>query len=149
MSVIGAGSGLFVETRNRLQIMVHHIRQRMGKGRQSHLQTPTKIRYEDFDLGLWRLRARRANAIHKMLSPAIPQIIPIDTRNHDILQAHGSNRFSQIRRLLRIQRLWPTMSHVTERAAPSTDIAHDHEGCRALTKTFMNIRARGFFANRM
>jgi hypothetical protein len=40
------------------------------------------------------------------------------------------------------------VGHVAKRATPRTDVAHDQERRRAVTETFAQVRAIGFFANR-
>jgi len=39
------------------------------------------------------------------------------------------------------------MANVAERAAAGALVAHNHEGCSAITKAFANVRAASFFAD--
>ena len=39
------------------------------------------------------------------------------------------------------------MTDIAERAASCADVAHDHEGGRAVAETFADVRTGGFFAN--
>jgi hypothetical protein len=53
----------------------------------------------------------------------------------------------QVGRLVGVQRVGPAVADVAERAAPGADVAHDHEGGRALAEALADVRAGGFFAH--
>ena len=82
-----------------------------------------------------------------MLCAAIAQIISIHGSNNDVTHAHIGHRAGKIHRLAGIRWFGAAMRHITERATTRANSPQYHEGGRAMTKTFVNIRATGIFTN--
>ena len=82
-----------------------------------------------------------ADAVDKVLRPAIAQIVTIHRGNDDVFELERSNGFRQIMRLVRIQRVGTPVTHVAKRATAGAFVAHNHERGRTFAKAFADIRA--------
>ena len=78
----------------------------------------------------------------------VAQIISVYRSDDNIAQLHVVNRPGQVSWFIRIQWVRPTMTHIAKRAAPGTDITHDHESRGALGKTFAEVGTGRLFTNR-
>src|SRR5687767_8006271 len=84
-----------------------------------------------------------------MLRAAVPEIVAVDARDHDIGKTKKRNCFCQMPGLLGIRRERPAVRHVAERAAARADVAEDHESRGALAEALGDVRAGGFLAHRV
>ena len=82
-----------------------------------------------------------------MASSPITKIIPVNGSDDHIAKLHLRNGVSQIVRFTRVDRLWASVSHITERTATGADIAENHKCCCTLPKALTKVGAAGFFAN--
>ena len=147
--IAGAGANVFVQLRDGLDVVVEHIRGCFHQNIHRGIQAGTEIRGEDFDLGLRGAGANLADALGKMLSTPVGQVVPVHGGNHHILEAKVVHGFCQMQRLFRVQRVGAAEAHITERAATGADVTHDHEGGGAATETLWQVGAGGFLADRM
>src|SRR5439155_6815450 len=69
--------------------------------------------------------------------------------DHDVFELERGDRPRKIRRLSGVERQWPAVADIAERAAARTDVAHDHERRRALAKALADVRTRRFLAYAM
>jgi hypothetical protein len=83
-----------------------------------------------------------------MAGTAVAQVVAVDAGDHHIAQFERGNRLGQVVRLAGIERVGPAVADVAKRAAAGAFVTHDHEGGRALAKTFADIGAAGLFADR-
>src|SRR6266487_49559 len=149
MRVVRARPRLLVQPRHGLEIVVHHVGRRFGQDVEGALEAATKIRHQDLDPRGGRYLAHLADAIPEMPRAAVAQVIAVHAGDDDVREPEGGDRLGEIQRLVGIQRQRTAMRDVAERATPRADIAHDHEGRRALAKTFADVRTGGFFADRV
>ncbi|MNP16945.1 hypothetical protein D3C76_1093620 [compost metagenome] len=127
--------------------MVKHVRWRGGKNVQCAIHTTTEIRHQRFNLDGRAFLADGANAISKVLSTAVAEIVTVNGGNHHITQCHVSNGLSQFLRFIGVRCDWATVCHIAEWAATGANGPEDHEGCRTVVKTFRKVRARRFFTD--
>ena len=128
--------------------MVHHVGWRGFEDVQSAVVAATKVGHQNFNLRAGRERAGAADAVDKMLTAAIAQIVAVHAGDDHIFQLQGGNGFGQVFGLIHIQRVGAAVADVTKRAATGAFVAHDHEGGRAFAKAFTNVGAGSFFAHR-
>ncbi len=83
----------------------------------------------------------------KMRSSPVVEIVAIDGRNHDVLEAERSYRIRHPHRLIRIERTRTPGRHVAERAGARAHVAHDHHGRVALLPARADVGAARLFAD--
>ena len=140
---------MFVEAWRGFQIVVHHIGRGSGQNFQSHIQTTAEVGHQHFNLGTRAQFAYGFDAIGKVASTAVAQVIAVNRGNHHIFQFQSGHGFRQVFWLFRIEWVRAAMTHIAEWASTGTNVTHDHEGCRAFAETLANVWARSFFANRV
>ena len=145
--VVRTRARLFVQTRHRLDVVVHDIGRRSAQNRQGAVVAATEIGHQDFNLRGRRCGADGLNAGHKVGRSAVAQIIAVHAGDHHVAQLQGGNGARQVGRLIGIERIRAAVAHVAKRAAARAFVTHDHEGRRAFAKAFANIRAGRLFAN--
>ena len=84
-----------------------------------------------------------------MAGTTVFEVIAVDRGDDYIAQAHGLDGAGQVTGFFDIQWVGAAMRHITERTAAGADIAHDHEGGRALAEAFVQIGAGGLLADGM
>ena len=84
----------------------------------------------------------------EMLGAAIREVVAIDRRDDDVIEAHLPDGFGDARRLVGIERHRHAGRDVAEGAGAGADLAHDHEGGVLLVPALADIRAAGFLADR-
>ena len=82
-----------------------------------------------------------------MLGATVGKVIAVHRGNDHIAEVQVLYGLGQMQRFFRVEGVGATETDVTEGAAASTDVAHDHEGGGAAAKTFRQVRAGGFFAD--
>ena len=147
MRVIGTWTRLFVEARCGFQVVVHHVRWGGGQNFQSHIQTATEVGQQHLNLGARAQFADGFDAIGKMASATVAQVVAVNRGNHHVFQFQCGHGFSQVFWLIRVEWVRTAMTHIAEWATAGTNVTHDHEGCRAFAEALANIWARGFFAD--
>ena len=113
-----------------------------------HAPLAAEIGSQDLDADIRVLEAYGADAIGEMTRAAVTQIVAIDRGDDDVAQAHVADRAGELGRFERIGRVRTAMRDVAERTAPRAHLAEDHEGRRALAEALVDVRARGFLADR-
>ena len=73
--------------------------------------------------------------------------VAVNGGDDDVTQFHSLDGFCEVFRFVGVKHIRAAVSHVAERAAAGTNVAHNHEGCCAFAETFADIRAGGFFTN--
>ena len=147
--VIPARPHAAIKTRHRFDIVVVDIdRRRARRSRRSRtrpgspapaLRRATR-RSDRFD---------RARGGGKMRGAAVGQIVAIDRRHHDVLQAQPRDRLRDPARLVGIERAHLAVRDRAVRAIARAYVAHQHEGGGAMRKAFADIRAARLLADRM
>ena len=84
MSIIRARARLFVQARNRLEVVVHHVGRSFGEDIERALEAPPKIGDQHLDPGLGRALANRTDAIDEMTGTAVAQVVAVDAGDHDV-----------------------------------------------------------------
>ena len=83
-----------------------------------------------------------------MLRAAIIEIVPVNRGDDNMVEAHGSDRFGNIFRLVAIKRIWQTGGYIAKSAGAGADFAHDQEGCMLLVPAFADVWTASFLAHR-
>ena len=149
MLIIRTRAHLPIETRDRFEIVVEHIRWRLTQPFERYFNAAAKIWNQYFYAGFRRPLPNRHNAFTKMCGAAITQIVTVDRSYNHILESHGFDGASKVGGLLCIERVWPTVCHVAERTTTCADVAHDHKSRGALAEALGNIRTACFLADRV
>jgi len=149
MRVVRSGPRDPVQSRHRLEVVIHYIGWRFSQNLQGTLEAPAKIRHQDFDLRSGRSLAHRANTIDEVLRAAVAQVIAIHAGDDDVGELQCSDRLREIDRLLGVERQRTSVADVAEGAAPRANVAHDHERGGAFAEAFADVRTRGFLAHRV
>ena len=149
MLIVGARSGLPIQARNGFQVVIENIRRADVHQFQRDLHAAAEIRHQDFDPDAGAFFADRADAVNEMFGPAVAQVVAIHRGYYYIAQFHVMDGLRQVLRFLLVQRRRPAVTDIAKRAAPRADVAHDHECCRSVAKTFGEIGATGFLAYRV
>src|SRR3569832_296047 len=147
--VIGAGPHGLVQTRLALVFVFEHVGRRIAHDRERDIDTSTKVGHQHFDLGLRRVFTHGGDTGLEVTGAAIAEIVAIDGGDHHVYEIHRGDGACEIARLLRIECMRPAVRDVAERTAPRADVAHDHEGRRAVTEALAEIGTRGLFALRV
>src|SRR5690606_22461630 len=111
------------------------------------LQRAGAVGRRRLDAGLGRGGAGLADAVDEVLGAAVAQVVAVHRGDHHVIEAHRGDGLGEVLRLVGVERLGATVADVAEGAAPGADVAHDHEGGRALTEAFVDVRAGGFLAH--
>jgi len=146
--VVAAGACFFIEAGRRLQIVVHHIRWSSFQNFKRAVVAAPEVGHQYFDLRGGREFADAANAIYKVLSATIAQVVAVNAGDDDVFELEIGDGLGQFDRLVSIQRVRAAVADIAKRAAPGALVAHDHEGGGALAKAFTDVGATGFFAHR-
>src|SRR5207249_4382151 len=77
----------------------------------------------------------------------VRQVVTVDRRQDCVVESHRGDGPGDVLRLVRIEITGLAFIHGAEVAAACADVAHQHERRRAMTPTFANVWALGFFAN--
>src|SRR3546814_11383264 len=79
--VIGAGTRLFVESRDRFEIVVEDVRRVVLEDRQRRVHATAEIRHQHFDRQRRRELARLLDAGREVSGTAVLQIVAIDRKS--------------------------------------------------------------------
>src|SRR5690606_21568935 len=116
---------------------------RCGQDIQRAVHTTTEIRHQRLNLNVWAFLANGSNAVSKVLSTPITQVITVNGGNDHITQRHISNGLRQFLRFVCIRRHRAAMSNIAERATAGTDSTQNHKRRGAVVETLSKVRARG------
>nr|GEU28320.1 hypothetical protein [Tanacetum cinerariifolium] len=147
VQVIGAGTRFLVQARHGFQVVVHHVRQAIGKDRQGFFQAAAEVGHQHFDLRQWRLVLGLGDALHEVGGAAVAQVVAVHRGDHHVAQAQLGDGVGQVGRFADVERVGTAVAHVAERAAAGALVAHDHERGRALAEAFADVGAAGLFAH--
>jgi Ca2+:H+ antiporter len=147
MQVLGTRPGLLVKARRGFKVVVHHVGQRLAENFERHVDAAPEVGHQHFDLGGGRGLANRPDAVDEVLGAAVAQVVTVDAGDHHVLESHIGHRLGEVARLVDVERQGLAVADVAERAAPGADVAHDHEGRRALAEALADVGTGGFFAD--
>ena len=127
--------------------MIKHVRGRFCQNFQCGIHSTPEVRRQDFDLNIGIKLSGLLDTVDEMLGATIAQVIPVDRGNNHVAQTHPADCFRQVRGFPVIERIRAPVPHITKRASPGTDIAHNHKSSGALGKAFPQIWAGCLFAD--
>src|SRR5690606_11127601 len=149
MRVVGAGPGLPIEPRHRLEVVVHDVRRRRLEDLERALEPAPEVGHEDLDAGGRRELADPPDAFDEMPGAAVAQVVAVDAGDHDVAQSQGGDGAREVEWLVRIERIGTAMADVAERTAAGALVTHDHERRRALAEALADVRAGRLLADRV
>ena len=149
MGIVRTRACLSIESGHGFEIVVHDVRRGRIEDRERALHPAPKIGNQHFDSRVRTCFPDRPDAVNKVLGAPIAQVVAVDRGDHHIGQAERGDGASEVRGLLRIERIGPAMADIAERAAPGAFVAHDHERRGAFSKAFTDIWATGLFTDRV
>ena len=147
VGVVGTRAGLLVEARHGFEVVVHHVRRGLVEDVEGHVHAAAEVGHQHFDAGFRGGCAGGADALHEVLGTTVAQVVAVDAGDHHVVEAHRRDGLGEVGRLIGVEGLGAAVADVAEGAAAGADVTHDHEGGRALAEAFVDVRARGFFAD--
>ena len=147
VGVVGAGAGLLVEARDGFEVVVEDVGRGLVEDVQGDIHAAAEVGHQHFDAGLGAGCAGGLDALDEVLGAAVTQVVPVDAGDHHVVEAHRGDGLGEVGRFVGVEGLGAAVAHVAERAAAGADVAHDHEGGRALAEAFVDVGAGGFFAH--
>ena len=145
--VVGAGAGLAIQPRHRLEVVVEHVRRILRETLQRGVHPAAEVGDEDLDAGIRARFAHRSHTGREMARAAVAQVIPIDRGDHHVTQAEDPDRLRQVSRLVGVEGFRPAVRDIAERAPPRAQIAHDHERGGAVGEALREVRAGRLLAH--
>ncbi|MNT08669.1 hypothetical protein D3C72_1434170 [compost metagenome] len=149
MHVVRARTRLLVQTRHGFQVVVHDVGRAGVQDGQRAVQAAAEVGDQHFDAGGGRQFADVRDAIHEVAGAAVAQVVAVHRGDDHVRQLHRGDGAREVLGFFGVQRVGAAMAHITERAAARALVAHDHERGGALAEALADVRARGFFADRV
>ena len=148
MEIARAGADGGIKARDRLKVVVEHVRARLDHLFQRGGGAFQKVGRQNLDRRVGRAVAHGADRLGEMLRPTIVKVVAVDRGDDHMLEAKRLDRMGDAARLEHIKRIGPPGRDVAEGTAAGADLAHDHHGGVALAPAFADIGAARLFADR-
>jgi hypothetical protein len=128
--------------------MIENINRALHHSSEGLLNT-AKIRDENFNPDIGTTPFQGYGTGSEMTRSLIPQIVPGNTGDHNVVQTQFQRRICKSLGLRNVRRLGHgiPLRNGTKRTAPSAGIAKDHKGRRMVAPTITDVRTPGFLAN--
>src|SRR5262245_63376931 len=107
------------------------------------------MRRQNLDRGLWATRTDRSNGVGKVSRPTVGEIVAIDRRHHDMVEAELGRCLGNAPRFIRIERTGKTGFDIAESAGARASVAHDHEGGVLFLPALADVWTARLFAHRV
>ncbi len=146
--VSAPGPHVGVQAFNGFEVVTQDGRLRIDDGLQCGL-VALEIRDEHFDRAAGNSPFDGGDRFRVDTGAAVGQFVPIDARDHHVLQRHVRDRRGHAPRFVSIEHRRKTVGDTAVLARPRTDVAEDHEGGGTSLPALADVRTAGLFADGM